>query len=258
MIKIYQSNGLTRKPFFQKLINFLDAVDHEVTLRQIHQFFEEEKHIDREIEAFIQAGYLLREEKHYKNNFPIFSASDVDLSNLTEETPSHLLFNGPFFIRGGDQIEELLNKSFIYQGLKNTTNQVELHMVSRYDRSTPNLINYFYKVKNKLTLSECEQEIYQIMGDVDPEYALKYMTTFLLRFQGREIVKVGRADIFIEVLLRYGLIEREDERAYRLKISFQEAQKLPTVKFDKATDFIRAQIQQTLRLPDIIHLPVSE
>ena len=44
------------------------------------------------------------------------------------------------------------------------------------------LSNYFYKVKHQYPLTEKQQELYDILGDVNPEYALKYMTTFLLKF----------------------------------------------------------------------------
>lgn len=35
-----------------------------------------------------------------------------------------------------------------------------------------------------------------MIGDVDPEYALKYMTTFLLKFMRKEVVK-SKSDIFV-------------------------------------------------------------
>lgn len=44
------------------------------------------------------------------------------------------------------------------------------------------LSNYFYKVKQQYPLTEKQQELYDILGDVNPEYALKYMTAFLLKF----------------------------------------------------------------------------
>ena len=55
MIKIINPSRLTRQPFFQELIDYLDQ--HEaVILREIKREFEGVANIDRSIEEFIKAG----------------------------------------------------------------------------------------------------------------------------------------------------------------------------------------------------------
>ena len=64
MIKIFNPSRLTRQPFFQELIDYLDQ--HEaVILREIKREFEGVANIDRSIEEYIKAGYFRRENKRY-------------------------------------------------------------------------------------------------------------------------------------------------------------------------------------------------
>ena len=68
------------------------------------------------------------------------------------------------------------------------------------------LSNYFYKVKHQYPLTEKQQELYAILGDVNPEYALKYMTTFLLKFLKKDQLIQRRRDIFVDSLVFLGYI----------------------------------------------------
>ena len=71
MIKIINPSRLTRQPFFQELIDYLDQ--HEaVILREIKREFEGVASIDRSIEEFIKAGYIKRENKRYYLTLPLW------------------------------------------------------------------------------------------------------------------------------------------------------------------------------------------
>ena len=78
-IRVFNENRLTCQPFFLKLINYLH-VHEDVTLRQIHKVFEQEKNLDRQLDSFIAAGFVWREDKRYGNNFKVFTDADVDLA----------------------------------------------------------------------------------------------------------------------------------------------------------------------------------
>jgi hypothetical protein len=95
----------------------------------------------------------------------------------------------------GAELIAKLQASQIQQTLANQTNGIALHFSSDFGRTAENLANYFYHVEKRVALTPFEQEIYEIIGDVDPEYALKYMTTFLLKFVKKEVVKQKRPDI---------------------------------------------------------------
>ncbi len=253
MIKIYNENRLTRQPFFKLLVEFLLTND-EVKLRDIHHKFADVKNIDRQIEQFIDTGLILRADKHYLLGFHVFDDSDfpeVDLTKLSNSKLTENIFTAPFFVKSDSTIAQLLDSSSLMQTLSNSTNTVQLHFLSRYDRTTDTLSNYFYKVAENLTLTDLEREIYDIIGDVDPEYALKYMTSFLLKFMNKTLVKT-RADIFVKVLEKYGLVEATSEREYHKLIKFDETVKIPEIRFDNAHDFIFAQIHQRAVLENYI------
>ena len=70
MIKIINPSRLTRQPFFQELIDYLDQ--HEaVILREIKREFEGMANIDRSIEEFIKSCYIKRENKRYYLSLPL-------------------------------------------------------------------------------------------------------------------------------------------------------------------------------------------
>ena len=58
------------------------------------------------------------------------------------------------------------------------------------------------------------------MGDVNPEYALKYMTSFLLKFLKKDQVQQKRRDIFVDSLEVLGYIRKNDEGKYELAVDF--------------------------------------
>lgn len=252
-IKIYNENRLTRQPFFKLLVAYLEGKS-EVTLRQIHKDFPEVKNIDRQIDQFISAGLILRADRRYQLAFQVFSDEDFPLTVLSVASQTLSVvknkFSAPFFVDAESEIARKLDQSWFVQTLMNSTNAIKLNFSSRYDLTTQTLANYFYKVKEELALSAFETEIYQIIGDVDPDYALKYMTTFLLKFMRKEIVKT-KSDIFVQVLEKYGYVEKISEREYRCLLSFEERE-LPEVEFEQAYDFISAQIQQKNPLENFI------
>lgn len=89
----------------------------------------------------------------------------------------------------GAELIAKLQASQVQQTLANQTNGISLHFSSDFGRTVENLANYFYHVEKRVNLAPFEQQIYEIIGDVDLEYALKYMTTFLLKFVKKEVVK---------------------------------------------------------------------
>ena len=168
MIKIINPNRLTRQPFFQQLIDYLDQHEN-VILREIKREFAGVANIDRSIEDYIKAGYIKRENKRYYLTLP-FVESLEDLQ-LDQEV----------FIRNDSPLyQELLELRFETQ-LSNRTNEAILLEETDFQRDELTLANYFYKMQRQYPLSDAQKPLYAVLGDVNPEYALKYMTTFLLK-----------------------------------------------------------------------------
>ncbi|WP_373756652.1 DUF1803 domain-containing protein [Streptococcus ferus] len=209
MISILNPTKLTRQPFFNDLIQYLAAHD-EVTLRQLKQEFSHVSHLERSIEAYVQAGYIKRKDKRYCNQFSLVTDTD------------HIQLDQQLFVDTDSSVyEELLSLTFQTE-LGNQTNEAVIVEQTGISREEPTLSNYFYKLREGLPLSDSQRPLYQLLGDVNQEYALKYMTTFLLKFGRKDVVKQKRPDIFVQALALLGYLEPLDEQGYGLKLTFDK------------------------------------
>lgn len=206
MITIINPTRLTRQPFFKDLINYLDQHD-DVILREIKAQFPEVT-VDKYLEEYIKASLILRENKRYYLNLPfLVSTESLELDQevfVREDSPVY---------------QEILKKKFQTE-LHNQTNAAILEEYTDFAREKMTLSNYFYKVKHQYPLTVQQQELYGILGDVNPEYALKYMTTFLLKFLKKDQVQQKRRDIFVDSLGILGYIRKNDDGNYELAVDF--------------------------------------
>lgn len=209
MIKIINPTRLTRQPLFEKLINYLDQQD-DVILREIKREFAGFPNLDRFMEECIKAGYIRRENKRYYQQVPLLEK----LENLSLDQEIFIRDDSPIY-------QELLNLSFETQ-LANQTNAAILLENTDFQRDKLTLSNYFYKMQRQYPLSEEQKPLYAILGDVNPEYALKYMTTFLLKYVRKDELLQKRRDIFVDSLVILGYIRQNEAGKYELKASFDK------------------------------------
>ena len=208
MITIINPTRLTRQPFFKDLINFLDQHD-DVILRQIKAHFPEVA-VDKYLEEYIKAGLILRENKRYTLSLPFL------------ESTESLELDQEVFVRDDSPIyQEILEKHFQTE-LRNQTNAAILKEYTDFAREKMTLSKYFYKVKFQYPLTEEQQRLYEILGDVNPEYALKYMTTFLLKFLKKDQLMQKRPDIFVDSLVLLGYIVQNEDGKYELAVEFDK------------------------------------
>ena len=215
MITIINPTRLTRQPFFKDLINYLDQHD-DVILRQIKAQFPDQP-VDKLMEEYIKAGFILRENKRYTLNLPFLESAD--LVDLDQEV----------FVREDSAVYQELKARIFQTELRNSTNEAILVEETDFARNAQTLSNYFYKVKHQYPLTEEQEKLYAILGDVNPEYALKYMTSFLLKFLKKEEVQQKRRDIFVDSLEVLGYIRKNDEGKYELAVDF-DREKLRFIK----------------------------
>ncbi|HES7516659.1 TPA: DUF1803 domain-containing protein [Streptococcus pyogenes] len=209
MITIFHSDKLTRQPFFQDLINYLDQHDH-VILREIKKAFPNVTGIDKAIESYVQAGYIRRENKRYGINLPLVS-SDQQLALDT------MLFVDTC----SAMYENILAVVFETQ-LTNQTNHVMIKEKTNITRSQLTLANYFYRLKRGEKPSAEQIDLYDLLGDVNQKYALKYMTTFLLKFTRKDLVMQKRPDIFVEALVTLGYLKQVEPTTYQLLMTLDK------------------------------------
>ena len=209
MIKILNPTRLTRQPLFEKLINYLDQYN-DVILREIKREFAGFPNLDRFMEECIKLGYIRRENKRYYQQVPLLEK----LENLSLDQEVFIRDDSPIY-------QELLNLSFETQ-LANQTNAAILLEKTNFQRDKLTLSNYFYKMQRQYPLSEEQKPLYAILGDVNPEYALKYMTTFLLKYVRKDELLQKRRDIFVDSLVILGYIRQNEAGKYELKASFDK------------------------------------
>lgn len=209
MIKIINPTRLTRQPLFEKLINYLDQQD-DVILREIKREFAGFPNLDRFMEECIKAGYIRRENKRYYQQVPLLEK----LENLSLDQEIFIRDDSPIY-------QELLNLSFETQ-LANQTNAAILLENTDFQRDKLTLSNYFYKMQRQYPLSEEQKPLYAILGDVNLEYALKYMTTFLLKYVRKDELLQKRRDIFVDSLVILGYIRQNEAGKYELQASFDK------------------------------------
>ena len=208
MIQIFNPSRLTRQPFFRDLVDYLDQ-HSDVILRQIKAQFPDVP-VDKYLEEYIKAGLILRENKRYYLNLPFL------------ESTESLELDQEIFVRDDSPIyQEIMEKHFQTE-LRNQTNAAILKEYTDFAREKMTLSNYFYKVKHQYPLTEEQQALYGILGDVNPEYALKYMTTFLLKFLKKDQLMQKRPDIFVDSLVLLGYIVQKEDGKYELTVEFDK------------------------------------
>ena len=209
MIKIINPTRLTRQPLFEKLITYLDQ-HNDVILREIKRKFVGFPNLDRFIEECIKAGYIRRENKRYYQQLPLLD----NLKNLTLDQEIFIRDDGPLY-------QEFLDLRFETL-LTNQTNAAILLEKTDFQRDKLTLSNYFYKMQHQYPLSEEQKPLYAVLGDVNPEYALKYMTTFLLKYVRKDDLMQKRRDIFVDSLVILGYIRQNESGKYELQASFDK------------------------------------
>ena len=177
-----------------------------MTLRAIKRQFPFQKNIDKLIEEFVKAGYIERFEKRYRLLISLVSdSSKIDLEQH-------------FFIDDDSTCYfELLNRRFVTE-ISNSTNEVVIVEQTSITRDDLTISNYFYKLSENLPLSEEQNRLYDILGDVNPEYFLKHVTTFLLKYVRKEYALQKRRNIFVDALELLGYLVQVEEGRYLLNM----------------------------------------
>ncbi len=188
-----------------KIVNYL-YLNQPVTLRTIKRQFPFQKNIDKLIEEFVKAGYIERFEKRYRLLISLVSdSSKIDLEQhffINDDSTCYL---------------ELLNRRFVTE-ISNSTNEVVIVEQTSITRDDLTISNYFYKLRKNLPLSEEQNRLYDLLGDVNPEYFLKHVTTFLLKYVRKEYALQKRRNIFVDALELLGYLVQVEEGRYLLNM----------------------------------------
>lgn len=202
---IDKADKLSKQPFFLDLVNFL-YLNQPVTLREIKKEFSSQENIDRLIEEFVKANYIERANKRY--SLLISFVSDV----ATVDLDHHLFIDDTSSL-----YQELMDRRFMTK-VMNSTNDVIIQEYTSITRDDNTISNYFYKLRENLPFSEEQKRLYDLLGDVNSEYFLKYATTFLLKFVRKYVLLQKRRNIFVDALEILGYINQVEEGHYTLNM----------------------------------------
>ena len=188
-----------------EIVNYL-YLNQPVRLRAIKRQFPFQKNIDKLIEEFVKEGYIERFEKRYRLLISLVSdSSKIDLEQhffINDDSTCYL---------------ELLNRRFVTE-ISNSTNEVVIVEQTSITRDDLTISNYFYKLSENLPLSEEQNRLYDILGDVNPEYFLKHVTTFLLKYVRKEYALQKRKNIFVDALELLGYLVQVEKGRYLLNM----------------------------------------
>lgn len=202
---IDKADKLSKQPFFLDLVNFL-YLNQPVTLREIKKEFFSQENIDRLIEEFVKANYIERANKRYSLLISFVSGvATVDLDH-------HLFIDDTSSL-----YQELMDRRFMTK-VMNSTNDVIIQEYTSITRDDNTISNYFYKLRENLPFSEEQKRLYDLLGDVNSEYFLKYATTFLLKFVRKDVLLQKRRNIFVDALEILGYINQVEEGHYTLNM----------------------------------------
>ncbi|WP_159582910.1 DUF1803 domain-containing protein [Streptococcus halichoeri] len=208
MLRVINSDKLTGTAYFFELINYLDQ--HEgVTLRQIKQALPAYPNSDRELDKIIEAGYVYRENRRYVNHLAIADAF--------EKPPLDQLL----IIDDQSQAYQRL-KTYVYStSLTSQNNHLILLEETDFERQRLTLNNVFYKLAKGYPMSSQQVPLYQLLGDVNPAYAMKYISQWLLKFLTHDSVKQKRPDIFWQALVLLGYLKPLGDDSYQLAMQVE-------------------------------------
>ena len=216
---IDKADKLSKQPFFLDLVNFL-YLNQPVTLREIKKEFSSQENIDRLIEEFVKANYIERANKRY--SLLISFVSDV----ATVDLDHHLFIDDTSSL-----YQELMDRRFMTK-VMNSTNDVIIQEYTSITRDDNTISNYFYKLRENLPFSEEQNRLYNLLGDVNPEYFFKYVTTFLLKFVRKDVLLQKRRNIFVDALEILGYINQVEEGHYTLNMDLDSDSLVYSAKKD--------------------------
>ena len=224
MIIQFNPNKLSNQPFFYGIAELSISLSVCNFERNSKNQFPLQKNIDKLIEEFVKVGYIERSEKRYRLLISLVSdPSTIDLYQhffIESDSPSY---------------QELLERRFVTE-MTNSTNEVIIIEHTSITRNDLTISNYFYKLRKNLSLTEEQNRLYNLLGDLNPEYFLKHVTTFLLKFVRREYALQKRRNIFVDALELLGYLIQVEDGRYILNMDLDSEALVFSCK--KGTSFI--------------------
>ncbi|SJZ63008.1 protein of unknown function [Pilibacter termitis] len=227
---------LIATPLFEQVFAYL--LSHEnVILRELKQKFPE-KNFEKLLDEMITLGIVIRENRRYRvgvqllEELPKFDVVEHDfLQGYTQEEVScgwHLFLQTiefdvetPLFVKNFTPLALALEKLPLAQELLDEKSQLHFCSFSTIGLDKGTISDYFQKLSENSRLSGEEMEIYSLLGDVNPSYAMRAFSIYLLKFLENTSLEKRREDIFLDALVHFNVL-RQKKTTYFLNVPFYQ------------------------------------
>jgi hypothetical protein len=227
--------------FFEEVMNyFLGKGEDVIKLREMKIAFPD-LNVDKYIEEGINLGVFERRDRRYnlllkieevKPEIARFDSKSL-LKDFTKNELTGILFN--FLVKNKFVLTDkplfFDADSKLYQGFIQTpiatasSEQGSLIHFNAFDTLAHNqntLANYFERIDTREELSEGEEKLYALVGDVNPDYVMHAFGIELMKYMKKDQVKPLRKDIFIEALVQLEFIRVMTDGVYELNTPILE------------------------------------
>ncbi|OJG93703.1 hypothetical protein RV17_GL001345 [Enterococcus thailandicus] len=253
--KVYQK--LVADPLFSPVITYLNEQPEPVILRELKKVFPQRK-FEHFLDQLIEAGLILREERRYKLNFPIFTENEASyqeiianqVQRLSEQLSKFSQVEQQFIV--GETLwstcfEEDNQAFYGYEGEGETTRKTiagnedyQFVSISTTENFPVTLANYFFVQKNKPTQFPNFFSLATLLGDVNESYYFDQVEVIIERVRLNKF-KNRRPNIFLESLIQTKTIQAEP--TFELLLPVLESKKeLTAIQFTEIVDLTESEL----------------
>lgn len=228
------------QPIFSEFVAYMyENQHHEIILRELKNKFPQEK-FEHFLDQLIEEGLVLRENRRYTLNFPIFNYEQdfIESEKITKELLPQLLElsqEEQQFAMGEEVWHYCFEdeEDFFYA----TTTDIPINKVSagneeyqfvsvNHQKELPvTLANYFYIQKEQLPMPTDFMDLAHTIGDVNESYFFDQIQVILERIQ-KQKYKKRRPSIFFDALVLSATIRTNETEEIRWPVFHSTKEKI--------------------------------
>lgn len=213
--------------------------EERIILRQLKAAFASEGKLEQFLSEMIDCQLIIRENRQYRLNFPIYTAAEVASLTLAEDelpkfkgTVTEQLFWlaesfwPQVFPEEEDYFFGVSGGPSFYQKQRLASAQLSIITLEKEKTEVPTMPRYFDYLGKEQSLPEAFSALYDLLGDVNPEYYLSQARRVIKQaLRGRKVSTVP--NIFQESLhLTQVIVIDQDHLKLLLPVATEQAEPL--------------------------------
>lgn len=265
---------IIEQPIFSEFVAYMyENQQHEIILRELKTKFPQKK-FEHFLDQLIEEKLVLRENRRYMLNFPIFN-NEKDLTesqNITNELLPQLreLSQEEQQLAMGEEVWRYCfegEEDYFYgttadillvNKVSAGNEEYQFISVNREKELPVTLANYFYIQKEQLPMPKNFTDLAHTIGDVNESYFFDQIEVILERIQ-KQKYKKRRPSIFFDALVLSATIETNEIEEIRLPIFHPSEEKIVFPVLDtKIVPAERAHIKRKVNESLIAKLSLTD